>query len=118
VSDFNLPTITAVDRNINAVVVSDVGTIRFIGNRKGWFTLAYQWNTRIKILNNRAFSLATVEIPLYAPKDSPEMLMNVKASTYNLENGHVIETSLDNKTVFEDRPDREYIGKKFTVRAT
>src|ERR1700730_9559704 len=82
-SDFDLPNNKIIDSNTNAVIISDIGSSSFIGNKKAWFTLVYKRHTRIKILNDKAFDLATVRIPLYAKDDDLEKLVDLKAFTYN-----------------------------------
>src|SRR6202040_3625078 len=92
-----------IDSNTSAIILSDIGSIHFVGNNKGWFSYVFTRKTRIKILNKKAFDLATVEIPLYTPVEDAEQLDNLAASTYNLENGRVAETRLDKKDIFENR---------------
>jgi hypothetical protein len=117
-ADFNLPVSPIIDSNTNAVILSDAGSIHFIGNSNNWFSNVYQRRTRIKILNKKAFDdLATVHIWLYKPADDPEMLDKLSASTYNLENGQVVETKLDKKSFFEDRQNKEFVIDKFTLPA-
>src|SRR6266705_2942651 len=63
--DFNLPSSPVINGKEDAVILSDVGSSRFIGNRKGWFTLVFKCHTRIKLLSEKAFNLATIRIHLY-----------------------------------------------------
>lgn len=63
------------DTSVSAVVISDVGSSKFEGNIKGWFTLVYKHQKRIKILNKNGF------------ETDEEKLTDLKAYTYNLENG-------------------------------
>jgi hypothetical protein len=47
--------------------------------------------------------------------EDEEILEKLKAITYNLENGKVVETKLENKSgVFEDKLDKKNKIKKFT----
>src|SRR5271167_182814 len=63
-ADFNLPAKSIIDSNANAVILSDVGEVNFIGNKKDWFSHVFKRQTRIKILNKKAFDLATMVIGL------------------------------------------------------
>jgi hypothetical protein len=116
-ADFGTLASPIVDSNTNAIILSDIGSIHFIGNDKNWFSHVFKRYTRIKILNKKAFDLATVKIPLYIQGDDAEKADNITASTYNLEEGKVVETKLDKKEVFEDKEDKNHIEKKFTLPA-
>src|SRR4051812_37679139 len=91
------------DTSTSAVVIADVGSSAFSGNSKGWFTLVYKVQRRIKILNKNGFEAANMSIPLYFDGDNEEKLDNLKAVTYNLEDGKVTETNLENNSVFKDK---------------
>src|SRR5438046_6212578 len=62
------------DTSVSAVVISDVGSSEFEGNTKGWFTLVFKHQKRIKILNKNGFEAANVEIPLYSNGTNEEKL--------------------------------------------
>ena len=114
--DFNVNT-AALDSSAGAVVIADYGTSTFEGNPKGWFDLVFKHSCRIKILKQTAFDVATITIPLYVSDREEEKLMGLKASTYTLENGKVVETRLDDKSIFTDKLDKHRIQKKFTFPA-
>jgi hypothetical protein len=117
-ADFVLPASPLIDSSTNAVILSDIGSLSFVGNKHAWFSYVFKRQTRIKILNKKAFGdLATIRIHLYKKDDDPEMVDNISASTYNLENGQVVETKLDKKDIFEDRLDKNRFLKKFTLPA-
>lgn len=105
------------DTGASAVVIADIGNSGFEGNSKGWFSLVYKRTTRIKILNKKGFDAAKVEIPLYSEGNSEEKLEELKAVTYNLENGKIVETKLDGASVFKDKMSKNYVKKKFTLPA-
>lgn len=108
-----------VDTGYGAIIIADIGSSSFIGNSKGWFTLVYTHQRRIKIINKKGFDLASVEIPLYISSNlaSEEKLENLKANTYNLENGQVVVTPLKKDAVFKDRQDKNHLLTKFTMPA-
>ena len=107
--------IYSIDSNANAIVLSDVGSSEIVGNNKSSFSLTYKRYTRIHILNKNGYDAANVEISLYQNGRSEETLDNLKAVTYNLENGKVVETKLEKSNVFVDKKDKNWFAKKFTL---
>jgi hypothetical protein len=104
-----------VDSSANAVVIADIGSSRIEGNSKGWFSLVYKHYKRVHILNKNGYDIANVEIPLYSDGDYEEELEKLKAITYNLENGKVVENKLDVKSqVFKDKINKNRVIRKFT----
>lgn len=114
--DFNLKS-AVIDSSANAVVVADVGFSEFQGNTKGYFSLRFKRQTRIKILNKNGLEAANVQIPLYVDGTDEEKLESVKAVTYNLENGKVVETKLENSSIFKDKLTKKVSLRKFTLPA-
>lgn len=109
------PKVYSIDSNANAVVIADVGTSELQGNSKGWFSLVFKRYKRVHILNKNGYDIANVSIPLYTDGDDEENLDRLKAVTYNLENGKVVETKLDTKSgVFKDKLNKNLVVKKFT----
>ena len=115
--DFVLPKSDAIDSSAAAVIVADVGSTSFKGNSKGWFTLVFKRQVRIKIIDKKAFDLASDEISLYHSDKGIETIDKLEGSTYNLENGQVVETKLNSRDVFEEKSDLNYRTKKFTLPA-
>ena len=114
VSDFATK-VYSVDSNASAVVIADVGSCTIEGNRKGWFSAVNKHYKRVHILNKNGYDIANVSISLYSNGEDEEVLEKLKAITYNLENGKVVETKLDTKnSVFEDKIDKKRKVKKFT----
>ena len=88
VSDFDLPKSKAIDSNSNAVIIANMGSVEFIGNKNNnWVSYVYTKRTRIKILNKKAFDLATIIIHLNGMGDYQDKIDDLHASTYNIENG-------------------------------
>ena len=104
-----------IDSNASAVVIADIGSSEIEGNSKGWFSLVFKHYKRVHILNKNGYDIANVSISLYSDGDDEEQLDKLKAVTYNLENGKVVETKLDVKAnVFKDKLSKNIIVKKFT----
>ena len=108
---------SVVDSNANAVVVYNKGDISFEGNETGWFMYVYKRTCRILISNKNGLDAATVEVNLYKNDETKEKVENLSATTYNLENGLVMETKLNTRDVFEEKIDKNYYSKKFTMPA-
>jgi transglutaminase-like putative cysteine protease len=108
------PKIYGIDSNANAVVIADIGSSEIVGNSKGWFSLEFKHYRRVHILNKNGYDEANVEIELYASGDYEEVLNNVKAVTYNIENGKVVETKLEKSGIFKDKLNKNLVVKKFT----
>jgi transglutaminase-like putative cysteine protease len=105
----------SIDSNASAVVIADIGSSEIVGNSKGWFSLEFKHYRRVHILNKNGYDEANVEVPLYSNGDREEELNSVKAVTYNLENGKVIETKLEKGGIFKDKIDKRRVIKKFTL---
>jgi Domain of Unknown Function with PDB structure (DUF3857)/Transglutaminase-like superfamily len=104
-----------IDSNANAVVIADIGSSNIEGNNKAWFSLVYRHFKRIHILNKNGYDIANVSISLYSDGEDEEQLDKLRAVTYNLENGKVVETKLDVKSnVFKDKISKNRVTKKFT----
>ena len=105
----------SIDSSAAAVVLSDIGESAIDGNSKGWFSVVTTRHKVVHILNKSAYDEATVEIPLYVNGTDEEKLEDLKAVTYNLENGKLVETKLDKSGVFTEKKDKNHILKKFTL---
>ncbi|WP_133177695.1 transglutaminase domain-containing protein [Chitinophaga parva] len=116
VDDFR-PTSYAVDTGAAAVYLADVGKASY-NDRSGDLELEFTRYTRIHILHKNGYDEATFTIPLYSGNaGKPDVLNDLKAVTYNLENGRVVATKLDIKTIFTEKEDREWVVKKFSMPA-
>ncbi len=104
-----------IDSSANAVILCDIQNSKIQGNTKGWFSLNSKRHIVIHILNKNAYDMASIEIPLYVSGNSEEKVNNLKAVTYNLENGKVIETKLDKKDQFLEKVDKNRKKLKFTM---
>jgi hypothetical protein len=107
--------IYSIDSSANAVYLADVGNTEIVGNSKGWFSFEFKRHTRIHILNKNGYDEASIEIPLYASGGYEEKLENLKAITYNLENGSMVESKLDKNNVFSEKRSKNLVIKKFTL---
>jgi hypothetical protein len=114
--DFNVNT-AVLDSSADAVVIADFGTTSFEGDNRGWFHLVFKRSKRIKMIKKQGFEAATVTIPIYVNGSVSERVEGLKASTYNLEGGKVVETRLEDKSIFTDKVSKHWHEKKFTFPA-
>ncbi len=106
-----------IDSNVNAIVLSDIGSSEFRGNSQGWFSMIFKRHKRVKILSNKGFDAADISVYLYSNGTESEKMEDLSAQTYNLEKATIITTKLDPKAVFEEKEKRNLIKKKFTFPA-
>ncbi|MFN3788461.1 MAG: hypothetical protein ACK4SW_08695, partial [Sulfurihydrogenibium azorense] len=104
-----------IDSNANAIIIADVGESSFVGNVKGWFSISFKRKVRIHILNKNGYNQADFEIPLWVNGSATEKLEELKAVTYNLENGSVTETKLEKNNVFTEKKSKNLSLRKFTL---
>ncbi len=106
------------DSGANAVVIKDFGKTEYVGNDRGFFSIKFIRFVRIKILNKNGFHAADFHFLLRNYKnDNIEKITEIKASTFNLENGIVQETPLDPKSVYTEPYGVYYEETKFTMPA-
>jgi hypothetical protein len=108
-------TVYALDSNADAVVLSDIGEASIQGNSKDWFSISFTRHRVVHILKKNGYHEADVAISLYSDGEAEEKLESVKAFTYNLENGKIVETKLDKSAVFKDKLDKKHVLRKFTM---
>ena len=74
--------------------------------------LVFTHYKRVKILKKSGFDIATVIFAIYFGEG--HQLFDIKATTYNIENGLVTETKLDSKSIFTEDYSKNILLKKFT----
>lgn len=104
-----------INESTDAVIMGDIGSVTFKGNNSGWFSYVYKRYCRIKVCNNKGISAASFSIVLYREGKDVEEFDNLKAYTYNLENGEVKETKLEKRDIYTEQYDKEHTIKKFTL---
>ena len=114
--DFNV-TAGNLDSAADAVVVADFGISTFVGNTKGYFNIEFRHSKRIRVMTRKGFDAAIITIPLYTTEKEAEKVDGLRASTYTLEDGKVVETKLDSKSIFVNKVGKNEIEEKFTFPA-
>lgn len=114
--DFKV-TAGALDSAADVLVVADLGVSTFEPNTKGGMDLEFRRSRRMRILKQTGFDAATIRIPIYVDGTTVEKVIGLRASTYTLEDGKVVETKLDSKSVFTEKINKQVMIEKFTFPA-
>lgn len=99
------------DSTANALIIYEKGK-SFVDRRS--FLLNSEIKKKLKILNRNGFDKATQTIYLYGKSGTKETITDIKATVYNLENGEVTKTKLDESSIFKEKYNDEYTIVKFT----
>lgn len=102
------------DSSAAAVILADYGEA-YISLSSVGASLIFERHVRVKILKKDGLKWADVGIPLYHSGSSEEKVSNLKASTYNLEEGEIIETKMKKDGVFKEKFSRNINLQKFTL---
>lgn len=103
----------AKDSTAAAVILSDYGEA-YITFTAVSAVLNFERHVRIKILSKDGFEWADVEVPLYHDGTDEERILKFKASTFNLENGKMVETEVEKSGIFKEKFNRNINFQKFT----
>src|SRR5262245_22153672 len=79
------------------------------------YYLVFERHTRIKVLTKDGLSAADVSIPLRKVGTTEEKVTNLKATTYNLEGGKIVEQDLSKDGIFKEKFNRYFYLQKFTM---
>lgn len=100
------------DTTANAFYIYEEGFTRF--QNYGDFNLITDYTAKIKILNQKAYDHATIEIPLHKGENGhKEEIRDIKAVTYNLVNDKVRSFRLEPSKIYTEKNER-YDLVKFT----
>ena len=89
--------------------------VTYFESNAGQASLITQIHERIKIYDKEGFDYATELVTLFKTRRSEETISKIKASTFNLENGKVVEQKLDKDQIFETEVSYNYNQVKFTM---
>ena len=105
----------AKDSSAEAVVLCDYGDYSYTFNDNYPYVI-YKRHVRIKILKKSGFDRASIRIGYRVGYDKKnETIRDFKAVTYNVENASIIEYPIDEKSIFEDKANKAYYYKTFTL---
>ncbi len=94
-----------------AVVLFDKGILSHRYIETAGFMIEFERHTRIKIFKKEALHLANIVVPHHKDMEVGE----IKASSFNLENGKMVETELEKANVFEESVTKNYLLTKFVI---
>jgi hypothetical protein len=100
------------DTTAEALMLFDNGNSRFILNSDRVFQYVYDRHCRIKIFKKSAFQIANISIKLFDYGLKKEKLNTLNAATYNLVNGKIVKTKLNNDKIYVEEG-KNYEIKKF-----
>lgn len=97
------------DSSAAAVVLCDYGEAYFSGST---FSMIFERHVRIKILKTEGLGWADGQIIHH---NTQERITNLKAATYSLENGQVVETKMSKESIFKEKFNRYRDVIRFTL---
>jgi len=93
------------DSSASAVVLADYGESTISYNQTEGFQLFFERIRRIKILTKDGLKWADFSIPLYHDGTADEKVTSLKAVTYNLENGKIVESKAKGEAIIKEKYD-------------
>jgi hypothetical protein len=93
------------DTTAAALMLFNNGNSYFILNSDLEFQFKYEKHCMIKIFKKSAFPLANIRIRLYQSGQSKEQLGSLKAITYNMVDGKIVKTKMDNDKIYRASAD-------------
>ncbi|TYP75877.1 DUF3857 domain-containing protein [Aquimarina intermedia] len=103
------------DTTANAVVLYESRNINFQYSQNNGFQLITEVHKRVKLYNKNGFNEAGEHIYLYKNNSDKEKLSGLKAVTYSLVNGEIVETKLKKDKIFKNEYSEYYNEAKFTM---
>ncbi|MDP4290537.1 MAG: hypothetical protein Q8908_05605 [Bacteroidota bacterium] len=102
------------DTAAGALILFDDGDCSIGTKGDGNFQIVYNRHYRIKIFKKSAFDLANIKVKLFKTGFAKESMASIKASTFNVVNGKIVESKLNSDNIFEENS-KNYITKKFAL---
>jgi hypothetical protein len=100
------------DTTAGALMLFDNGSTEFILNHEQKFQFVFERHFQIKIFKKSEFDLGNMNIRLYKGSFGKEEITGLKAITYNLTDGKIVKTKLDNDKIFK-ADGKNYTDLKF-----
>jgi hypothetical protein len=109
-------TVCPTDSAANAAYLYKFRKTYFEYEKDNGFELVTEIHERIKIYNQEGFDYATKQIRLYkASTGNQEKISNIKAYTYNLAKGKVVEVKLNKSAIYKSEVNNYNNEVKFTM---
>lgn len=101
------------DSSASAVVLREFGEAYVSSeSEKG---LIFEYHCLIKILKTEGLGEANITIPLRKVDAKIQRLLTLKASSYNIEDGKILETKANTKNIFTENTNKYQDVKKLTI---
>ena len=101
-------TICPIDSNASAVVLAAVGYTKFKITERDIFT-EFHRHVRIKIFDKESFNEGNLRVVLYKSRNGTEKkLMGLKGAVFNMKDGKLEKSKLNNKNIFRDELDKNH----------
>jgi hypothetical protein len=102
------------DSSAAAVVLVDYGEA-YLDVTSQSVQMTLERHVRLKILRKEGLKWGDIAILLRQSGSSEEYVSNLKATTYNLTAGKIVETKLNKDGIFKEKFNRSFIQQKFTM---
>jgi hypothetical protein len=103
------------DTSAEALILGDYGESQIIYDQNDGFVVEYSRHFRAKVFKKSGYDLANQELILYHNANGQEKILTLKGSVYNMENGKVIESTLEKSMIFQEEMDNRHTEQKFTL---
>ncbi len=103
------------DPEADAAVLYRKTNTKFNYSQDAGFVVVTEFQERIKIYNKEGYDLANQQIGMYQGTSDEELVTSLKAVTYNLIDGKIKESKLQNNGIFEEERSKTLKVKKFTM---
>jgi len=104
----------AIDSSANAVVLGAIGDISFRISNNDIVTVFNKY-IRVKIFNKEGFDEGNFRIHLFKNNSSKEKTTSIKGTVYNMVDGKLEKTRLNNDNIFRDELDKNHDIVKVTM---
>jgi hypothetical protein len=101
------------DSTVEALVLKEFGEAHI--DNADPYNLVFKYHTKYKILKANAASRADYSINLYKDGDNKEFIRKIKASSFNIVNGSILETSLNNKNIYSSEDSKHWSSSRFAI---
>ncbi|QCK16885.1 DUF3857 domain-containing protein [Mangrovivirga cuniculi] len=99
----------------DAVILFDIGSSKFIDTDDG-YNIQFTRTKRVKVYTKAGAENAEFSINYYVDGyDKTERVRKIEVKSYNLENGNIIITSLDKKSIFDEKINERWRSKTFAI---
>ncbi len=98
----------------NAVVLRAERKVKY-NSTKIFFDVIYEIKKRVKILKSDGKNEANISIDYNSSSSSKELIYKIKASSFNMVNGKMVETKIKGRDVVTEHITDTWMRKKFTI---